>query len=256
MARASSGHIFVFINPQHFRLWSVNQRWKAPSVMLIIHASLTVKVGQLHRNVDVNANFTMDIISYRCGGFRERPSRRLRTLADSSCVQTLMPIGKGPPRYQEQDFNQGASDSRHDTTEHVTSPPLSSFSDILKDGNAFEPGLGLGSLPKEPILLQQPLPPPVFKRTSPTRTNRHKMPWISLTSAWVSGTRYLHCQCQMATTQQAAQVGMIPTSSTQPSTPCAAMWSSDDDDFVLANGGSCQRYKICLLGVHVLYTFV
>ncbi|EGZ18371.1 hypothetical protein PHYSODRAFT_301067 [Phytophthora sojae] len=65
----------------------------------------------------------------------------------------------GPPRYQEQDFNQGASDSRHDTTEHVTSPPLSSFSDILKDGNAFEPGLGLGSLPKEPILLQQPLPP-------------------------------------------------------------------------------------------------
>lgn len=148
---------------------------------------------------------------------------------------------------QQQSFIQGPIDSREDTTEHVTSPPMSSFSEMLKDGNELEAGLGLGSLPKDSILLPMATPGFEVGAANESQSAQDAMDLVNFSLGQKNPLPPLNVP-DSTTLQQTTQIG-AGTYSTQPTTPCPAMWSSDDDDVIIANGCSSQQYERFLFGV-------
>ncbi|KAE9309486.1 hypothetical protein PF008_g20691 [Phytophthora fragariae] len=139
---------------------------------------------------------------------------------------------------QQQSFIQGPIDSREDTTEHVTSPPMSSFSEMLKDGNELEAGLVLGSLPKDSILLPMATPGFEVGAANESQSAQDARDLVNFSLGQQNPLPPLNVP-DSTTLQQTTQIG-AGTYPTQPTTPCPAMWSSDDDDVTIAGGCSSQ----------------
>ncbi|GMF40858.1 unnamed protein product [Phytophthora fragariaefolia] len=134
---------------------------------------------------------------------------------------------------------------REDDTEHVTSPPLSSFADMLKDGNELEAGLGLDSLSKEPILLRHSMATPTIEAgiTNEYLAAQDAMDLVNFSLGQ-------HSLSPMAVpiaaaVQQTAQL-VADVTPPQPSTPGPTAWSSDDDDFTFASEGSSSQWYSCI----------
>ncbi|KAG6617526.1 uncharacterized protein IUM83_02520 [Phytophthora cinnamomi] len=123
-----------------------------------------------------------------------------------------------------------------DSTEQVTSPPLSSFSEMLDVDNDFEAGLGLGSLPKESVLLHQPMTIAAGVGNE-NQSTQDAVDLVNFSLGQQNPLPPLAVPDVMAI-QHTAQHG---TPSAQPTTPCPTMWSSDDDDFTFSGGTLAQR---------------
>ncbi|POM66868.1 Hypothetical protein PHPALM_17202 [Phytophthora palmivora] len=130
-----------------------------------------------------------------------------------------------------QDYKDGIS------TEHVTSPPLSSFSMLTKDGDGFR--LNFGSLPKESVYQHQANAPDNEHVTEiNTRAMQDAMELVSFKLGQQDESSVLEMSRNTGDTTGDTLVNQSEVATTLPSLHCPNVSSSDDDDMLPIGGSS------------------